>query len=197
MLRPGEICFHPAGWRCFSGLALKGVGKIPPDDYCWAGIGDARLPFLFPMIFSRPLCLLLALCLSGCFEPYKKADAADRQPLKNMAGDTNFLAFVGRLRAAVRKKDLPMLSSMMTADFGYTEDASAEPGVQVFTYWDQNNLWPVLADLLSEQFAPMDLYMVSPPRFVTDQNYQGPRCGMRMEMGSWKFAYFLAAPTPQ
>jgi len=143
-------------------------------------------------MFSRTtLCLLLVVMLSGCFEPYKKKDAEDRQPLKNMAGDTSFLAFVGRLRKAVKNKDVPTVASVMTADFGYTWEQSGPPSAQVFAYWDENNLWPVLEDLLGRKFTPSDLYMVSPPEMATDGNYAGPRCGMRVVGGSWRFAYFL------
>ena len=137
------------------------------------------------------LCLIAAAAVSGCFEPYKKSDAEDRKPLRNAAGDTAFQAFIGRLRIAVRKKDIPMIASMMTADFGYTWDESAAPSAQIFTYWDEHNLWPVLGELLEKKFSPQDLYMVSPPELVKDPNYSGPRCGMRVSSGSWRFAYFL------
>jgi hypothetical protein len=152
----------------------------------------ARAPFISRRMLSR-LCLSLALAvaLSGCFEPYKKADAEERKPLANMANDTAFQAFVGRLRTAVRKKDAPMVASMMTTDFGYTWEESAQPGAQIFAYWDENNLWPVLAGLLEKKFAPQELYMVSPPELVSDSKYSGPRCGIRVAGGSWKFAYFL------
>jgi hypothetical protein len=129
--------------------------------------------------------------LSGCFEPYKKSDAEAQKPLRHMGSDTAFLAFIGRLRTAVKNKDVPMVASMMTADFGYTWDESAQPSAQIFAYWDENHLWPVLADLLGKTFTPQDLYMVSPPEMVTDPKYSGPRCGMRVVSGSWKFAYFL------
>lgn len=145
-----------------------------------------------------PLCLglLCALALGGCFEPYKKKDAEDRKPLRNVAGDTTFQAFVGRLRIAVRKKDAPMLASMMTPDFGYTWDESAQPGAQIFHFWDEHDLWPVLGDLLDKKFVPQELYMVSPPELVSDPAYNGPRCGARIVGGSWKFAYFLPQGQP-
>lgn len=111
--------------------------------------------------------------------------------MKNMVGDTAFQAFVGRLRTAVRKKDAPMLAALMTSDFGYTMDDGAQPGAHVFSYWDQNELWPVLSHLLEQKFVPLDMYMVSPPAMALDPNYAGPRCGMRLVGGSWKFAYFL------
>lgn len=137
------------------------------------------------------LCFALVSVLSGCFEPYKKSDAEAKKPLVNTAGDTAFQAFVGRLRLAVKKRDVPMVASMMTPDFGYTWDESAQPSAAIFAYWDENGLWPVLADLLEKKFSPQELYMVSPPELVTSQNYDGPRCGMRVSGGSWKFAYFL------
>jgi hypothetical protein len=143
------------------------------------------------MRFRRSLCLLLALSLCACLTPYKKADEAEKQPLKNMVGDTAFQAFLGRLRIAVQRKDAPMIASLMTSDFGYTMDEGAQPGVHIFSYWDQNQLWPVLSHLLDQKFVPLDLYMVSPPAMALDPNYAGPRCGMRMVGGSWKFAYFL------
>jgi hypothetical protein len=150
-----------------------------------------------PMRSRIWLCLTLAATLSGCFfQPYKKQDTEDRKPLKNVAGDTNFQAFVGRLRIAVRKKDVPMIASMMTADFGYTWDESAQPSAQIFAYWDENHLWPVLAELLEKRFVPQELYMVSPPEMVSDPNYVGPRCGLRLVGGSWKFAYFLPYAQP-
>ena len=138
-----------------------------------------------------PLCLLLALSLCACLDDLKKKDAAKKQPLKNVANDTTFQAFLGRLRIAVQRKDAPMISSLMTADFGYTTDEGAQAGAQIFAYWDQHDLWPVLSHLLDQKFVPLDLYMVSPPAMATDENYAGPRCGIRMDRGSWKFAYFL------
>lgn len=143
------------------------------------------------MIFRRTVLLLLAASLTSCRAPYKKADEADRQPLKNVAGDTAFQAFLGRLRIAVRKRDAAMLASLMTADFGYSDEPAAQPGAQIFAYWDQNQLWPVLGHLLDQTFVPLDLYMVAPAALANDPNYIGPRCGMRLERGSWKFAYFL------
>ena len=89
-----------------------------------------------------------------------------------------------------------MVASMMTGDFGYTWEESAQPSAQIFSYWDENNLWPVLADLLDRKFTPQELYMVSPPELVSDSKYNGPRCGMRIAGGSWKFAYFLPHGQP-
>ncbi len=157
----------------------------------------ALAPFISRLMLSRfCLCLSLAALLSGCFEPYKKSDAEEQKPLQNVAGDTTFQAFVGRLRIAVRKHDVPMVASMMTTDFGYTWEESAQPSAQIFGYWDQKNLWPVLGDLLERKFVPQELYMVSPPELVSDPKYNGARCGMRVVGGSWKFAYFLPQGAP-
>jgi hypothetical protein len=156
--------------------------------------GAPIIPGLMRLRFC--LCLLFAAALSACFEPYKKKDEEDRKPLRNMANDTSFQAFVGRLRIAVHKKDVPMVSSLMTPDFGYTWEESAQPSAQIFALWDEKNLWPVLEGLLEKKFAPQELYMVSPPELVTDPAYNGPRCGMRVIGGSWKFAYFLPQGQP-
>ena len=142
------------------------------------------------MLFRTLLYALLACGLAGCESPYKKADRKEKEPLKNAGNDQSFQAFLGRLRIAVANKDLPMLTSMMAPDFGYRYDAP--PAAEnVFTYWDEQGMWPVLQGLLREKFTPSDLYMVSPPQVATDAAYSGPRCGMRAIGGSWKFAYFL------
>ena len=143
------------------------------------------------MWFRISLCLSVALLAAACFEPYKKTDAEERKPLRNVAAEPTFQAFIGRLRIAVRKKDAPMMASLMMPEFGYSWDQSGQPGAEVFDYWDKNQLWPVLNDLLERRFVPKESYMVSPPEFVTDPNYTGPRCGMFNFNGSWRFAYFL------
>lgn len=142
------------------------------------------------MILRPILCLLLVALFAGCDTPYKKADAEEKQPLKDQSKDQSFQAFVGRLRIAVAKKDRPMLTTMMTSDFGYRWD-DPPPGESVFDYWDQQNVWPEVAAILKQKFEPHDLYMVAPPEVVTDPNYAGYRAGMRLAGGSWKFAYFV------
>ncbi|HEX5176025.1 MAG TPA: hypothetical protein VFV83_03295 [Chthoniobacteraceae bacterium] len=140
------------------------------------------------------ICLFIA---PGCESPYKKKDDEDKKPLKDQSNDTSFQAFLGRLRIAVAKRDLQVLTSMMTNDFGYRWDAPP-PGETVFSYWDQNNIWPELSAMLRERFAPSGIYMVAPPQFIADpDNYQGYRAGMRTVGGSWKFAYFIAGNAPQ
>jgi hypothetical protein len=147
------------------------------------------------MFIRSCLVIILALSLSGCWEPYKKSDEEARKPLRNAATDTTFLAFIGRLRIAVHRKDAAMISSLMAPDFGYTWEEGAQPGAHIFEYWEQNGLWPVLADLLNEKFEPQELFLVSPPA-LKDPNYNGPRCGMRQVGGSWRFAYFLPSGQP-
>ena len=152
-------------------------------------IAGART-YLHRMLFRPLLCALLACGLAGCETPYKKAEKKEKEPLRNTSNDQSFQAFVGRLRIAVANKDLPMITSMMTPDFGYRFDAP--PAAEnVFTYWDEQGSWPVLQGLLREKFTANDLYMVSPPQVASDPAYNGPRCGMRVIGGSWKFAYFL------
>ena len=146
------------------------------------------------MNFRSIASLLAALLLAGCQTPYKKKDAEEKKPLKDAAGDQTFQAFVGRLRTAVAKKDLATLTSMMTTDFGYRWDA-APASENVFTYWDENGVWPELEAVLRENFVPVDTYMVAPPQFASDPNYNGYRAGVRTLKGSWKFAYFV--PTEQ
>lgn len=142
----------------------------------------------------RPLiCLALALSLAGCSTPEEKRknEAAKKpQPLAKQVEDPAFLAFLGRLRIAVANKDRAVLTSMMTADFGYRWD-DAPVGDDVFTYWDMNESWPVLAKVLREKFVPHGNYMVAPAAVASDSAYQGFRAGMRMINGSWRFAYFV------
>jgi hypothetical protein len=148
-------------------------------------------------MFARYLLVFAAaFALAGCQAPYKKKDDDDKKPLKDQSSDTSFQAFLGRLRIAVGKRDHAMLASMMTHNFGYRWD-TPPAGETVFTYWDQNNIWPELSAILMEKFAPSDVYMVAPPQFVADpDNYMGYRAGMRLAGGSWKFAYFVAGHAP-
>lgn len=142
------------------------------------------------MFLRLIVCLLLVGVLAGCESPYKKSDDAEKRPLKYQAKDQAFLAFVGRLRIAVGKKDRAILSTMMAPDFGYRWD-SPPPGENVFDYWDQHNLWPEVSKILHHDFEPNDLYMVAPSEVVTDPTYAGYRAGVRIVGGSWKFAYFV------
>ena len=110
--------------------------------------------------------------------------------MKNQAGDQAFQAFLGRLRQAVARKDLAVLAAMMTQDFGYRWD-TPPVGETPFIYWENNNLWPKLAQTLREDFVAHELYMAAPAAVVSDPNYKGFRAGMRIVRGSWKFAYFV------
>ncbi|MES2571762.1 MAG: hypothetical protein V4710_17130 [Verrucomicrobiota bacterium] len=142
------------------------------------------------MICRILLCVLLLTSFIGCNTPYKKKDKEEAQPLKHQAGDTTFLAFIGRLRIAVEKKDVPMIRSMMVPDFAYRLDAPVEPE-SIFAYWDANNLWPELRSILNEGFIPNGQVMVAPARLSTDPTYSGRVVGVALLGGSWKFAYFL------
>lgn len=136
------------------------------------------------------LCLVAAFAFAGCESPYKKTDAADKVPLRSVANDPSFQAFVGRLRTAVAQRDKPTLATMMAADFGYRWDPPPV-GEDVFTFWDMNNLWPELAKVLKGPYEPQENYMKAPPQSVTDPDFPGYRVGLRLVGGSWKFAYFV------
>lgn len=143
------------------------------------------------MRFRFFLPLLLCAALAGCESPYKKSDEEEKkEPLKNQVKDPTFLAFVGRLKIAVAKKDRAMILSMMTSDFGYRWD-NPPPGEQPFDYWDKHNLWGELNNLLRQPFVPNDRYLVAPPQVTLDPNYRGYRVGMRTVRGAWRFAYFV------
>ena len=111
--------------------------------------------------------------------------------LPDQNGDQSFQGFLSRLRQAIRAHDVETIASMMTTDFGYKYPDGEGKGV--FEYWDQNNIWPELELVMKERFVPNgDRYMVAPAEFVTNpDNYSGYRAGLRLENGSWKFAYFV------
>ncbi len=145
------------------------------------------------MRFRLFLCALLAVTLAGCDTPYKKSDAQAKKDKLDMSKDPTFQSFVGRLRIAVKKRDQTMLSSMMTNDFGYRWD-DGPPGDSPFAYWDKNNLWNELGDILKGNFVPNSPFMVAPAAVVDDPNYTGYRVGLRQVNGSWRFGYFVSAP---
>ena len=161
---------------------------------------SARHPFL--CVFTAA-----AFCMTGCLntpdtpdtshpattntkkpEPAKKPEPTT---LKDQNGDQSFLAFLSRLRQAIRAHDVDTLASMMTTDFGYQYPDGEGKGV--FEYWDQNNVWPELELVIKERFVPKgSAYMVAPAEFATDpDHYSGYRAGLKLENGSWKFAYFI------
>ena len=125
--------------------------------------------------------------------PKKKPPAPT---LRDQNGDTAFLAFVGRLRQAVAAHDADAVAGMMTADFGYLLEPTAEDpgeGKGVFAHWDRANVWPELQLVLNERFVPSgSAYMVAPPEFAAQpENYHGYRAGLQLVNGGWKFAYFV------
>ena len=146
-----------------------------------------RFRFLF-VVFA---VAVLAGCPAERKDPKKKARGGDQT--KDQSGDVTFQGFVGRLRTAVDKRDLPMLASMMAPDFGYRWD-DPPAGEDPFTYWNRNNSWGELSQLMRQQWVPYDGYMVVPPQFAADPGtYGGYRAGVRMVNGSWRFAYFVPA----
>lgn len=154
-------------------------------------------------IISVVLAFVIALgALPGCSSKSKaerERKAALRKKakaeLREDATDVDFQAFVGRLRKAVAARDTATLAPMMTPNFGYKLNPAME-GEGVFKYWDQENLWPEVEGILSENFVKGDGdYMVAPPQFADKSlNYDGYRAGVRRINGSWKFAYFVNGP---
>jgi hypothetical protein len=143
---------------------------------------------------------LTALALTACptthpkENPKKAAKTAEAHPGQGPES-VDFQAFLGRLRAAVRARDVNTVASMMTPDFGYVLGASPaedRTGPGVFQYWDQNNLWVELDGILSERFVAKGEFMVAPPQFAEPASqYTGYRAGIRRVNGSWKFVYFV------
>jgi hypothetical protein len=150
------------------------------------------------------ILLVLAVALSGCQtwnkEKEKKAALKKRTKVapREESSDVDFYAFLGRLRKAVAARDVPMLKSMMTDNFGYKLEPKWE-GVEpkpdtpgVFQYWEEQDLWPEVEGILSEKFVKYKGYLVAPPQFADPSvNYDGYRAGIRRVNGSWKFAYFV------
>jgi hypothetical protein len=151
----------------------------------------------------RPLWILLltsALALSaggvsGCSSLKKKPKIIkpSAHDMADQSGDTSFRAFQNRLRKAVSKRDVQMLASMMTSNFGYSWEPGGE-GAGVFEYWSRNNLWPELELVLGEKFVPSGNYMAAPPEVTFDPDYKGYRAGLQLVNGSWRFVYFVSAP---
>lgn len=139
------------------------------------------------------LVLVLVVSVAGCDSPEKKKKKIkkpDPNTMPSQANDTSFQAFTGRLSKAVEMHDMQTLAGMMTQNFGYRLDPPGE-GEGVFQYWDQNNVWPQLQAVLAQGFAPKGNFMVAPPAFTTDAEYNGWRAGLTLVNGSWKFAYFV------
>jgi hypothetical protein len=155
----------------------------------------------------RPFRILLtgalALALTGCpTNEQKKSEMAakihEKKSIPDQSSDTNFIAFMTRLRMAVAKRDLPVIASMMTTDFGYRLDPPGE-GDGVFAFWDKNNIWPELNIVLREKFVGDGPFMTAPIEFVRSKTnmepnakpYTGYRAGMTLVEGGWRFAYFV------
>jgi len=136
----------------------------------------------------------LAFTITGCDSLKKKPKEADkttpRNDMPDQSGDMAFQAFLGRLNRAVAAHDLQTIASMMTTNFGYRLDPPGE-GDGVFQYWDQNNIWPYLQNVLNQRFVPKNNFMVAPAQFASNPQYNDYRAGMLLMNGSWKFAYFV------
>lgn len=144
------------------------------------------------------ILLAFAVVLTGCKTPSEKEKVKQaalkknaKAKLREESTDVDFQAFVGRLRKAVKARDVATLKTMMTGDFGYKLNPEMF-GPDVFQYWDDQGLWPELDGILSEKFVKKGNFMVAPPQFADPSvNYDGYRAGIARVKGSWKFAYFV------
>ena len=150
-------------------------------------------------LLACSLLLLSAVAFGGCKSAAKKdkdkKDALTKKTKPELREDApqdmDFDAFVGRLRKAVQARDMQTIATMMTTNFGYSLNPE-KSGEGVFQYWDENNLWPELEGILSENFVKKGDFMVAPPQFADESlGYDGYRAGIRRVNGSWKFIYFV------
>ena len=150
-------------------------------------------------IFSC-LILVAALAFTACptnpkKNPKKPGTTKQAPPLGEESADVDLQAFLGRLRKAVKARDVNTLASMMTPNFAYVlgaTEAEDRQGPGVFQYWDENSLWIELDGILSERFVQKENYMVAPAQFADPAaDYVGYRAGIQRVNGSWKFAYFV------
>ncbi len=144
------------------------------------------------LLLAAALLVGLASCKTPAqkAEQEKKADELSKQ--REQIQDDSFKSFVGRLRKAVANKDIRVMSTLMTPDFGYSWEPGSD-GYGCFKYWDDNHLWPELQRVVNSQFLPNGNYLVAPPEFADDPNYTGFRAGISRVKGSYKFAYFVPA----
>ncbi len=155
------------------------------------------------------LAALLVLPIGGCKSLFPKKEksladenphaaavgpddsrpASKRPPKKADEGDLE--TFLTALRKAVAERDMGMIASMMTANFGYQLEPPRE-GEGVFRFWDEHGLWEELALVVNEPFAAHGGFHVSPPVFLDPASgYTGYRAGVRKLNGRWKFVYFV------
>ncbi len=147
------------------------------------------------------LLLVLSIAMTGCKSAAKREKEKEAAQAKKDAqttettADVDFQSFIGRLRKAIRARDMNTLAAMMTPDFGYVNGATRSEdreGEGVFQFWDENGLWPELEGIISEKFVKKDDFMVAPAQWANPAlEYTGYRAGIRRVNGSWKFAYFV------
>lgn len=154
------------------------------------------------MILRLSLVIALTVSLAGCgslahrHSRSKKKDQiqTEKPRIPDENQDVSFQSFLNRLRRAAAKRDRSEMANLMNANFGYSWEPGGE-GPGVFQYWDANNLWPELNLVLQEKFVPSGDYMVAPAQITYDPDYKGYRAGLRLVGGSWRFAYFVSAPS--
>ncbi|HEV8184544.1 MAG TPA: hypothetical protein VGP40_01215 [Chthoniobacterales bacterium] len=147
------------------------------------------------------LLLVVTIAMTGCKSAAKREKEKQAAQAKKDAqttetnADVDFQSFIGRLRKAIRGRDMNTLAAMMTPDFGYVSGATGaedREGEGVFQFWDENGLWPELEGIISEKFVKKGEYMVAPAQWANPAlEYTGYRAGIRRVNGSWKFAYFV------
>lgn len=136
---------------------------------------------------------------SGCKSEREKAEEAASRPDATLEtpeppqADT-LDEFLGKLRTSAANRDIPLMASLMTPNFGYQLDPPLE-GEGVFAYWDTNNLWNELTLIVHEDFVENGNFMVAPPEFADPTiPYDAYRAGITKVNGVWKFAYFVRNP---
>lgn len=152
------------------------------------------------ILLGLAVLLLLASCRSTPEEEGAEASrdwepevAVGPEPAApaNETVDLDLDGFLKVLRRAAVERDIPLLASLMTPNFGYQLDPPLE-GDGVFHYWDNNNLWGELVLILSDDFVSNGNFMVSPPEFADPSiPYDGYRAGVVKINGEWRFAYFV------
>ncbi len=104
--------------------------------------------------------------------------------------EREFKDFIKKLREAVKKRDAEALALMMTPNFGYSM-TPVRFGPGVFEYWEQNNIWRDLDEIVREPFKARDGFMVAPKKFSEGGPYSGYRAGIQLTPLGWRFAYFV------
>jgi len=158
-----------------------------------------RSPFLFGPILAA------LLLMAGCRTPWsgkeKAEDPAEAaatgeekpadKPKPGRSDQAGLEQFLAQLRTAVAERNMEVVASLMTPNFGYQLEPPRE-GEGVFQFWDEHGLWEELALIVQEPFVEYHGFHVAPPVFAESEGgYTGYRAGIRKIKGKWKFVYFV------